>query len=666
MKKHKKLREIAIVPRGAVAFDNAEAATPGQAAVAHNLREREQSLVVTGQPAVVGHITAGDRLLLIADGHYVTCRGASVLIDGAVVATAVGDIVSAHAIGRVVVVVATGGMIYLMQSAGGVWTVLDPAAAVPGLTFSVNTAVSSATVDAYTFAEPYHQWRAPLATGDVSALTAMLRTAWSGLLADVAAEGRHAAPMLVRWAVRMVDGNYLWMSDPVRVGDETLANTDRLSLAVVTSGSSFTGTAADSLPCVHYALGINVASGIAAEWLPLVASIDVFATAEASLFTATRSLDYRCLTRTIGPRDYVLDVRLTPASTAAVGNQLASSPWHLIASAPATASSGSDFAVPVESVKMTNAQCAAVGTMLTGVSGVVCATSACGRLYCCTGGGDVIVSQPGNAFVEAHRRSVIGAVPVAVAAVTRSLYNGGFGRYPVYVFTSDGIYAVPQTAGGTLGEARLVDRTVIAPDVPPAEAWRDVWFVSRHGHLCRLSASRVDVVRRDVSVTAMAWCNAWRELWLLPASGYPQAVMDSGASSVRTVAAVQLYSDPLHAVAVLADGTVLDLEQEQSASMSVNWLSHPVALSPLMGERVQRVVWHVSGEDLELSLRVTGQRGIMADEWPVSVMAVDGGVSQPLATAPMRIPARTVRLAVEGTAPSGTIFMKTLIYCGLS
>ena len=384
---------------------------------------------------------------------------------------------------------ATGGFIYLTRSAQGVWTVLDPADALPSLTFTAGTSTSTATIDAYTFASPYSQWRAPLAGEDVSALTAMLRSAWSGLLADVAAEGRHAAPMLVRWAVRMVDGNYLWMSDPVRVGDETLANTDRLSLSVTTSGNNFTGTAADVLPCVHYALVINVVSGIAPAWRPLVAAIDVLATDEASLFTASRSLDYRCLTRTVGPRDYLLEVRLTPSSAAAVSNRLAASPWRLIATAPASATSGADFTAPVE------------------------------------------------------------------------------------------------------------------------------------------------------------------------------AVMDSGASSVRTVEAVQLYGDPLHAVAVLANGAVLDLEQEQPAAMSVGWRSHPVAVSPLMGERVQRVVWHLSGEDLQLTLRVTGQRGIMASEWPVSVMAVDGDISQPLAAAPMRIAARTLCFAAEGTAPTGTMFMKTLIYC---
>ena len=67
------------------------------------------------------------------------------------------------------------------------------------------------------------------------ALERILRAAWNALLADAAADGRHAAPMLVRWAVRLHDDSYLWISDPVRVGDATLANADRIS-AIVDSG----------------------------------------------------------------------------------------------------------------------------------------------------------------------------------------------------------------------------------------------------------------------------------------------------------------------------------------------------------------------------------------------------------------------------------------------
>jgi hypothetical protein len=292
---------------------------------------------------------------------------------------------------------------------------------------------------------------------------------------------------------------------------------------------------------------------------------------------------------------------------------------------------------------------------------VVCSTMASGRLYCCTMAGEVVVSVPGNAMAQAHRRSVSGALPRAMAVTTRPLYSSGFGRYPVYLFTDDGVYAIPQSATGALGEARLVDRTVIEPDVAPVEGGGDVWFISRHRHLCRMRGSQVTVSQRDVPHVALAWCNAYRELWMLPSRGYPVVMMASGAMSQRTVGAASLYCDPLHAIAVSDSGTLLDLEQEMAAEVPVKWHTHPIALSPLMARKVRRVVWHVSSTAAELTLRVTGQWGIMEHDRDVSIITVTGEISQPLASAPILVPARTLRLQLAGTAITGSLLLPTLI-----
>ena len=592
--------------------------------------------------------------------NRVTCQGQVVKIDGTAVTTVTGRIVAAHAIGGVIVVVTEDGLTLLTQH-GGQWTALDGDCAVPRLSIGVNTATARADIAAYNFEEPYSQWRAPLADSDANALAATLRSAWNALRADAAAEGLYTAPLLVRWAVRLHDGTHLWMSEPLRVGDATLSNADRIIAQVTEESSGFTGTQHTALTQLRYSLDINVEQGIAAPWLPLVAAIDVFVTDEAQLFTAARSLDYRCLTRTMSPREYVLEMGLPRRSAAAIANQLASSPWHLVATAAVDGEAAEyNFAAPQESLTLTNAQCAAIGAM-SRLDGVVSSTSAGGRLYCCTTSGDVVVSEPGNAMVEAHHRRVQGAQPLALAVVTRPLYSGGFGRYPVYVFTDDGIYAIPQTAAGTLGEARLVDRTVIDADVPPVEGCNAVYVMSRHGHLCRLVGARLEVCLPDVAATALAWCEQYGELWMLRRQGNPLVMMAGGLLSERTVDAVALYSDPRHALALLADGTVLDLEQETAAVMPVAWCSHPVTVDDLLSGRVARVVWHVAGHG-ELSLKVVGQRGIMAQDRDVSLITVNGEIDQPLATAPMAVRMRTLRLSLEGTATSGTLLLPTTIY----
>ena len=493
-----------------------------------------------------------------------------------------------------------------------------------------------------------------------------MRTAWNGLHADAVAEGRYCGPTLVRWAVRLYDDSYLWMSDPVRVGDATLANADRIAALVTSGGGAFTGIEATSLPMTHYSVQIAVTSGIAAEWLPLVKSIDVLATDEAQLLSSSHQLDYRCLTRTTGGREYVLEMGLARRGADAITHQLHSSPWHLIARAASSSTlTGADFAEPSEALIMTNSQCAAIGGMRR-VDDVTAVTSFGGRLYCTTRSGDVVVSYPGNAFVEAHRRSVLGTLPFALAVVTRPLYSSGFGRYPVYVFGDDGIYAIPQSATGMLGEARLIDRTVIDANVLPVEGGGAVWFVSRHGHLCRLSGSRVEVCVTDIAPRDLAWCDAYRELWMLTADGDCMALMTSGTMSCRSVEACQFYSDARHAVAVTATGVVLDLEREASVMQPVSWISHPFSLHPLMGRAVNRVVWHVVSDIADLSLKVTGQRGIFSQDCDLSVMSVDGEVRQPLASPTMAIRARTLCLEMEGQARSGTLLLPTLIYSSSS
>ena len=657
MKNKQKMKMTRVEPRAMVPLTNGEAATSGMARLARNVRECEQSLQVTGMPAAVGTIAVGDWLLTLSEGHTVTVGGQVVKIDGVEVLTASSAVVAAHAIGGMIVIVAQDGLTYLAPQGDG-WAVMNPADAVPQLSFTASTSTSRADIAAYAFAQPYSQWHAPLADVDTSALAGMLRTAWNTLNTDARASGRHTAPMLVRWAVRLNDDTYLWMSEPVRVGDETLSNANRIS-AIVNSGSDgFTGTRATVMTVTHYALDVVQTRPMDARWQSWVKSIDVFATSEAQLLNATHTLDYRCLTRTTGEREYVLEMGLSRRGADAIAQQLAASSWRLIATADAT---GAHFAAPVEPMTLSPSQCNTLATPLQ-ARDVVSSTMAGGRLYCCTRRGDVIVSAPGNALAEAYRRSVLGVVPLAMAVVTRPLYSGGFGRYPVYVFTDDGIYAIPQGAMGRLGEARLVDRTVIAPGVAPVEAGRDVWLMSRHGHLCRLSGSQLTVMVRHVNYRGMAWCNAHNELWLLPPSGNPVVMMTSGAMSERTLTVGQLYSDPRHAIAVDPAGAVLDLENEQESVMPVAWQTHPVALDALMAHAVKRVVWHVSGEAVSLTLGLQGQRGIMAGDVAVSTITVAGAVHQPLAAPTPAWRVRSVRLAVTGEAQTGTLLLPSLIY----
>ena len=61
---------IEIVPRGAVCRVNGEKALTGEAAVAKNLREREDALEVVGSSLPIGSLRSGERVLLADESDY--------------------------------------------------------------------------------------------------------------------------------------------------------------------------------------------------------------------------------------------------------------------------------------------------------------------------------------------------------------------------------------------------------------------------------------------------------------------------------------------------------------------------------------------------------------------------------------------------------------------
>ena len=155
----------------------------------------------------------------------------------------------------------------------------------------------------------------------------------------------------------------------------------------------------------------------------------------------------------------------------------------------------------------------------------------------------------------------------------RSLYSGGFGRYPVYLFTTEGIFALPLTSQGRYGEPRLLSREILAEGVCPVEADRDVCFTTARGHLCRLRASTATIVARDAAMQWMAWDGEHRELWCIDDQGRLWALDEDGHLDRRTLAAAHLWGGVGQALAVDGGGGVHDLTRERAAVMDVEWLS---------------------------------------------------------------------------------------------
>lgn len=801
-KPRKKLR---VVPRGVVQMHNGESAVVGVADVLVNMREREESLEAVGEPSPLDQLEPGDRVLLVDGDRTLVLRGSSVLCNGNVVFTSSATVVAAHKVGLLLVVVTSEGNTVLCSTSTG-YEALDPSTAIPQLHITaVEQATTSLTLGAHEFNSPYAYWQAPLRSVDVDALTRLMRHAVATLQSQATAQGRYTGLLLARYAVRLWDDSYLWMSQPVMVGHGLVSNSYRTTATVSTTGSSFTGIESCTLGLESYRLGITMAGGVASEWRHLVKAIDVLVTPVSSLVDLSAGLDYRCVvTTSSGTRRYLLEMGPKPRPASSMLQSLLGSDWRVVAST--TALDGSGFVAVNTAVAsqqaITGLRCDVVTSQLLAprcVSREQCSRvmESCtqraaaqvsmehnGRLFqaptafslsnpwrvlpwldgspavssttvtvqvtlstsdgdvvitkqetCpCTSTslnpiisypdsrathiavsvgnkmwesdlspidglgiaayinptlnsnalitgsfsgqgsssvlfpvqGTVVVSEVGNPLVRQWRAEVSGCRIMALGAACRPIYSGGFGRYPIYVFTTQGIMALPQSTSGTWGEPRLITEVVIASGAKPVAGGDALWFVSQHGVLCRLSGSSVNRMLSAVTpATQLAWNDRERELWLARGNGGVVVLMPSGRTYCRDSAIGTLYSDPTHALAVTDDGTLVDLSHELPAVKNVSFLSHPFELDPAM--RVKRISWNIFNEPGEpsslLVLTLRGERGASCHGYIISQVRASGIVAAPLSRPIIAPPTRTLRLQVEATISTGTLLLPTIIDC---
>ena len=234
-------KKLRIVPRGVVELHNGESAMAGEGAELVNMREREEALEVVGEPEYIGQLNAGDKVLLVDEDRTLVLRGNSVMWGSSTVASPAGTVLGAHRVGPLLVVVTDEGKVMMRRTSSG-YEVLDPMGAIPQIHISAAEVTTMTTqVAAYDFASPYTTWQVPLSSADLESLTKIMCSAEITLQSQATSQGRFTGVLLARYAVRLWDDSYLWMSQPVMIGHGIISNSYRTTATVTTSGNSFTG-----------------------------------------------------------------------------------------------------------------------------------------------------------------------------------------------------------------------------------------------------------------------------------------------------------------------------------------------------------------------------------------------------------------------------------------
>lgn len=272
--------------------------------------------------------------------------------------------------------------------------------------------------------------------------------------------------------------------------------------------------------------------------------------------------------------------------------------------------------------------------------------------------GTISVSKPGNPFAQADARTHTGLTISSICAAERPLYSGGFGRYPLYVFTTSGIYALPGTASSGFGEPRVIADIIASTVAAPCCGNGSVWFIDSFSRLCRLSGIKTEIIATGIEATALAWDGCHRELAVATPGGAMLAIQPSGRIASRTVTATTLTGSNTRAYATTADGTVFDLSADTAQKVTASYLSQPVVVhSAPLGARLTQIIWNVCGTVSNAELRVLGERGLSCHGFLVNSTRVNGTLAASLPIKLVSRPLRTFRVAISGTFAPGTLFL---------
>ncbi len=662
------MKKMTIKPRAVAPATWGEAMPAGTASRVLNLRESADglSLEVMGLPRELGTVPAASRLLhVLPTGSLLASYGRQLLLDGRPVYTFAAGVAALHAfaVGDLVVVATTGGTLLLGDDGEGGLAALDPADAVPSLAIGERAVTgATASLDAYTFAEPYSRWQT-VDAADAAALAAATRKAWRAATAAVTAVGHRHGAVAARVALRLQDDTYLWVSRPVTLSDTAAANAARETVRDVTRNeTSFTGVEDARLTVDAFVPTVTAAGGVAPRWRAMVKAVDLLVSLdEVDLADVDGDVALRCVTSTSsGTRTYSLVASLAPRPAEAVTARLAVSAMRVVATC-ADLESLAEWTPVTAGDVYTVAALDAVS--LDHLSRPLVDAMCHNGCYCALGtDGSLTLSPPANAPVAAAMRRVTGVEPLALLPVTRPLFWGGAGRYFAFVFTRDGIYAVSQSAAGTLGEPRLVSRTVIDGTVHPVEGERGVYFVTAGGELRLLAGQTMRTLLRGVpSGASLAPVDATGELWVAADDGAVTVVMPGGRTAERDLSVRHFLCRAGRALAVTTDDKVLDTADERPVdAVPVEWTSHPVALGDEMTiTRVASVQWSVNsrGRAATLRLSLEARRALAGDWVEVAAVGVDGTIDESVVAPVMMVPQRVVRLRVTGTAPSSTLLL---------
>lgn len=370
----------------------------------------------------------------------------------------------------------------------------------------------AAPTEAITFRKPIADLREGLNQEATSAIGKALATSWAEICSKAAKERYFLQPVTVRIALRLYDGQLLFLSDAIQADEPEFQNGGTVAFTPIYEDNATIGVAASQMTATGYRLDVSLPDFALGAWAAVVRHIEVWASSEpdpidssASTLTGISTSSHSSTTQIIA--------RLPMHLPAEMELRLVNEPYSLACRVNTSDIPESMEAAPNHNATYISAESLAPQQQLPS-SGICQILGHDGFLHIATSDG-LMTSRRGNPFV------IVATTPGDmrdVKAMAAQIWGGGaYTRQIIYVAREDAVEALAHDLNGKHTTYRTICSR--APQTPKHVcSGNDCVFMLLDGtQLVRFEGTRCHTLMRGIDGCNTLFFDSNRsELWLTP------------------------------------------------------------------------------------------------------------------------------------------------------
>lgn len=266
------------------------------------------------------------------------------------------------------------------------------------------------------------------------------------------------------------------------------------------------------------------------------------------------------------------------------------------------------------------------------------------------------ISREGNPLVTGEWRMVGQGEIMGVVSAAKPIFSGVFGRYPLYVFSVDGVYAVAYKASGDYKDAQLISHRILGRQLALTASGEDVYFVSLQGELCCLSGKDVKVLDKTENVAQLQWVNAFGELLVRREDDSVEVYMPGGRRYRRDARLAHVFGDVHTALGQNSAGRLVNLNDETLQWLIVALETYPMALNDgALIAPMQFTANQVGSFAENAEIKLLGSDGTKCEWRELATISLADSCCRRIEKRIYSHPCRLVKLKLTGNAATGTV-----------